>query len=150
MMCSHTPCGSTSFAGPVVAMALEKPNGVKAWRALMGPTNVFKAKEEAPTSLRARFGTDGTQNATHGSDSLLSASRELRFFFPNGSVRHTPRTSNSSSELTDTRCVPERWCDGDPKKPMPPAAGQERKRATGVPNEGETGGAKAQKTATTD
>jgi nucleoside-diphosphate kinase len=50
----------------------------------MGPTNVFKAKEEAPESMRARFGTDGTQNATHGSDAILSGARELAFWFPDG------------------------------------------------------------------
>lgn len=33
-------------------------------------------------SLRALFGTDGTQNATHGSDSPQSAAREIKFFFP--------------------------------------------------------------------
>ena len=33
-------------------------------------------------SLRALYGTDGTMNATHGSDSRASASREIRFHFP--------------------------------------------------------------------
>lgn len=31
--------------------------------------------------MRALFGTDGTQNATHGSDSPASAEREIKFFF---------------------------------------------------------------------
>ena len=35
-----------------------------------------------PRSLRALYGTDGTQNATHGSDSPDSAAREIKFFFP--------------------------------------------------------------------
>lgn len=34
-------------------------------------------------SLRALYGTDGTQNACHGSDSPQSAAREIKFFFPN-------------------------------------------------------------------
>ena len=33
-------------------------------------------------SLRALYGTDGTRNAVHGSDSATSAAREARFFFP--------------------------------------------------------------------
>jgi nucleoside diphosphate kinase len=41
-----------------------------------------KAKAAAPTSLRAAFGTDGTRNAAHGSDSTASAVRELGFWFP--------------------------------------------------------------------
>jgi nucleoside diphosphate kinase len=35
-------------SGPVTALVLEKDNAIKAWRELMGPTNTFKAKEEAP------------------------------------------------------------------------------------------------------
>lgn len=36
------------LSGPVTALVLEKDNAIKAWRELMGPTNTFKAKEEAP------------------------------------------------------------------------------------------------------
>lgn len=74
-------CGFMS-SGPLVALVLAKSDAIPAWRALMGPTNSLTAKEEAPDSLRARFGTDGTMNATHGSDSPASASREMRFYFP--------------------------------------------------------------------
>jgi nucleoside diphosphate kinase len=69
-------------SGPLLAMVLAKEDAIVAWRALMGPTNSLTAKETEPTCLRARFGTDGTQNATHGSDSVASATREIRFFFP--------------------------------------------------------------------
>jgi adenylate kinase len=69
-------------SAPVVALALSKPNAIKCWRQLMGPTNTFTARREKPSSLRAKYGVDGTQNATHGSDSVESASRELRFYFP--------------------------------------------------------------------
>lgn len=81
-----SPFSPISFflSGPVIALALERENAVKTWRNLMGPTNTLKAREEAPQSLRARYGTDGTQNATHGSDSDFSAARELQFWFPNG------------------------------------------------------------------
>lgn len=48
----------------------------------MGPTNSDQAREISPGSIRARLGTDGTQNAVHGSDSRASASREISFFFP--------------------------------------------------------------------
>ncbi len=36
-----------------------------------------------PCSIRALYGTDGTQNACHGSDSPTSALREIKFYFPN-------------------------------------------------------------------
>ena len=77
-------------SGPIVACCLAKTNAIADWRELMGPTNTIKAKEEAPTSLRARFGTDGTKNATHGSDSPTSAMRELKFFFPNLTLDPVP------------------------------------------------------------
>ena len=77
-------------SGPIVALCLAKTNAILDWRTLMGPTNTLKAREEAPYSLRARFGTDGTQNATHGSDSPASAVRELKFFFPNLTLDPVP------------------------------------------------------------
>ena len=69
-------------SGPAVKLCLERPNAILAWRAMLGPTNTEKAKEEAPGSLRALFGTDGTKNAAHGSDSPESAARELGIMFP--------------------------------------------------------------------
>jgi adenylate kinase len=69
-------------SGPVVALCLAKPNGIRNWRQMQGPTATSVARREKPSSLRARFGVDGTRNATHGSDSVASATRELRFYFP--------------------------------------------------------------------
>lgn len=40
-----------------------------------GPTNSASARRDAPSSIRAKFGTDGTRNACHGSDSPQSAMR---------------------------------------------------------------------------
>jgi len=69
-------------SGPIMALALAKTNAIQEWRDLMGPTNSEKARNEAPNTIRALFGTDNTMNATHGSDSPQSAARELKFFFP--------------------------------------------------------------------
>ena len=56
-----------------IGMELVKVNGIQGWRNFIGPTNTQKAKEEKPNSIRAIFGTDGTKNAVHGSDSIQSA-----------------------------------------------------------------------------
>ena len=64
---------------PVVVMVLKKDNAVKAWRDLMGATN--PAQADAGT-IRALFGVNIDHNATHGSDSLSSAKREMDIFFP--------------------------------------------------------------------
>jgi len=69
-------------SGPIIALKLEKTDAIKAWRTLMGPTNFETAKKEAPQSIRALYGSSMTKNASHGSDSIQSAVRELAFYFP--------------------------------------------------------------------
>ena len=64
-------------------MVLAKEDAIKAWRELIGPTNVGNAKASAPNSLRALYGTEAGKNGFHGSDSLSSARTEILFFFPN-------------------------------------------------------------------
>jgi nucleoside diphosphate kinase len=69
-------------SAPVIALVLKKSNAISSWRTLIGPTNSNKARQEAPQSLRALYGTDGSQNAFHGSDSSASAAREIALVFP--------------------------------------------------------------------
>lgn len=71
-------------SGELVAMQLARKDAIRTWRGLMGPTNALVARETHPWTLRARFGADGTRNATHGSDAASSAKRELQFFFGGG------------------------------------------------------------------
>lgn len=66
-------------SGPIVAIALEKEDAVSAWRNLMGATDPAQAE---PGTIRARFGSNVGENATHGSDSHDNAETELAFFFP--------------------------------------------------------------------
>jgi nucleoside-diphosphate kinase len=66
-------------SGPVVVLALEAPDAIKKWRALMGATD--PAKAEAGT-LRKEFGVSIEHNATHGSDAPETAAFELGYFFP--------------------------------------------------------------------
>jgi nucleoside-diphosphate kinase len=73
--------GLTTFmsSGPVVVLALEAPDAIRTWRALMGATD--PAKADAGT-LRKEFGTSIERNATHGSDAPETAAFELGYFFP--------------------------------------------------------------------
>jgi nucleoside-diphosphate kinase len=64
--------------GPLVAMAVEGPDAIRAVRTLMGATNPIDA---APGSIRGDFATVVTENIVHGSDSPASAERELKLFF---------------------------------------------------------------------
>jgi len=75
-------------SGPIIALALaakeDSTDVVTQWRTLIGPKDVTIAKEEAPESLRAQFGSsdEDFKNALHGSDTADQAARELAFFFP--------------------------------------------------------------------
>ena len=66
-------------SGPVVVLALQAPDAIKKWRALMGATD--PAKADAGT-LRKEFGASIENNATHGSDAPETAAFELGYFFP--------------------------------------------------------------------
>jgi len=65
-------------SGPVVAMALEKDNCVKAFREFIGATNPAEAAEG---TIRKDFGTNIENNAIHASDSVENGEIEINFFF---------------------------------------------------------------------
>jgi len=67
--------------GPVVALVIEGPEDTwEVVRAMMGATNPRTA---APGTIRGDLGILFTENLVHGSDSLVSAEREIGIFFPN-------------------------------------------------------------------
>ena len=68
---------------PVVIAVLERDNAVTGWRDLMGATDPAKA---AAGTIRKQFGANVGENATHGSDSLENAKREIAYFFPGTEV----------------------------------------------------------------
>ena len=65
-------------SSPVIALAIEGDNAVDVVRTLMGTTNPQKA---VPGTIRGDFGINLTKNLAHGSDSPVSAEREIGIFF---------------------------------------------------------------------
>ena len=65
-------------SGPVVVLALEKENAIKAWRDLMGATNPAEANEG---TIRKLYAASIGENAVHGSDAPETEQEELKFFF---------------------------------------------------------------------
>ena len=65
-------------SAPVVVMALSGEGAVLKVRKIMGATD---PKQAQPGTLRYEYGDSVGENATHGSDSLESAERELALFF---------------------------------------------------------------------
>jgi len=66
-------------SGPVVALVLESPDAVAAWRTAIGATDPAEAAEG---TIRKLFAEKKGKNAVHGSDSDENAAREIAFFFP--------------------------------------------------------------------
>lgn len=44
-------------SGPVVALELKGSNAIQKWQTLLGPTDSATARNQAPMSIRAKFGT---------------------------------------------------------------------------------------------
>ena len=65
--------------GPLVAMVVEGPRAVEAFRALAGATDPVSA---APGTIRGDHALEIQNNIVHGSDSVDSAEREIKLFFP--------------------------------------------------------------------
>src|SRR6266576_2136276 len=63
---------------PIIAAVLEKNKAVSDFRLLIGDTNFKKAKEG---TIRKSYAKSLKRNAIHGSDSDVSAFREINFCF---------------------------------------------------------------------
>ena len=80
-----------------VAMELVRENAISHWRSVIGPTNPAEAKEVAPDSIRGQFASENPRNSVHGSDSVVSAKRELDLVFGAGSRFKTTALLNNCS-----------------------------------------------------
>ncbi|MCC7230267.1 MAG: nucleoside-diphosphate kinase [Fimbriimonadaceae bacterium] len=70
-------------SGPVVAMAVQGTNAIKAIRTMMGATNPLEA---TPGTVRGDFALTIDDNLTHSSSDPEAAGRELTLWFPEGTV----------------------------------------------------------------
>ncbi len=71
-------------SGPIVCMAVTGTNAVKAIRAMMGATNPLDA---TPGTVRGDLALTIDDNLTHSSSDDGAAERELKLWFPEGTVR---------------------------------------------------------------
>lgn len=70
-------------SGPIVAMAVQGDNAVKAIRAMMGATNPLDA---TPGTVRGDLALSIEDNLTHSSSDPDAAARELQLWFPEGTI----------------------------------------------------------------
>jgi nucleoside-diphosphate kinase len=66
-------------SSPLVALVVEGPRAIEAFRALAGATDPVRA---APGTIRGDYALEVQENIVHGSDSPDSAEREIKIFFP--------------------------------------------------------------------
>jgi nucleoside-diphosphate kinase len=66
-------------SAPLVAMCVSGESAIASMRTLMGATDPLEA---TPGSIRGDLATQIGENIVHGSDSDVSAERELGLFFP--------------------------------------------------------------------
>jgi len=72
-------------SGPVVAMVWEGLDAVKTGRVMLGATNPLAS---APGTIRGDFALAVGRNICHGSDSVDSAEKEIKLWFPEGLVEY--------------------------------------------------------------
>ena len=73
------PVLSFITSGPLVALVAEGPRAVAAFRGLAGATDPVQA---TPGTIRGDHALEIGENIVHGSDSVDSAQREIKIFFP--------------------------------------------------------------------
>lgn len=66
------------ISGPLIAMVISGENAIKASRNMMGSTNPIDA---IAGTIRGDFALNVRNNMIHGSDSLVSAEKEIKYFF---------------------------------------------------------------------
>jgi nucleoside-diphosphate kinase len=66
-------------SGPLVALVVEGPRAIEAFRSLAGATDPVRA---TPGTIRGDYALEVQDNIVHGSDSADSAEREIKIFFP--------------------------------------------------------------------
>jgi adenylate kinase len=67
-------------SAPCVILVIGGRDAIRKWRAMMGPTSPEIARESAPHSIRAIYGTDTLHNACHGSDNDPTSYDEINFW----------------------------------------------------------------------
>lgn len=97
-------------SGPAVALVIKGEDVIGGWLEMMGNNDPEIAKNEAPSSLRAIYGTDTIHNAVHGSNSPEDAIHEIQLLFPRvikkssrtGSINFGTRPSSGLKALIGT------------------------------------------------
>ncbi|XP_038600614.1 nucleoside diphosphate kinase 6 isoform X2 [Tachyglossus aculeatus] len=98
-------------SGPMRACILARVDAVRQWRALLGPTKVFRARHEAPDSIRGSYGLTDTRNTVHGSERWLPS---FRTSAPSAGTARRSRTCAGAPRATTSRRASTAWIRAGP------------------------------------
>jgi len=73
-------------SGPVVAMVWEGLDAVKTGRSMLGATNPLASN---PGTIRGDYALAVGRNICHGSDCVENAEKEIKLWFPEGTVQYS-------------------------------------------------------------
>eukprot|EP01012_Entosiphon_sulcatum_P032129 TRINITY_DN4088_c0_g1_i1.p1 TRINITY_DN4088_c0_g1~~TRINITY_DN4088_c0_g1_i1.p1 ORF type:complete len:384 (-),score=64.18 TRINITY_DN4088_c0_g1_i1:74-1225(-) len=88
-------------AYPIVALHFVGEDCSSRWRSILGPEDPVQAKQSAPTSIRAKYGTSRVCNVAHASEDSRSE-EEINFFFGQSS---NLRLRNNAALSNCTLCL---------------------------------------------
>ncbi|XP_022239844.1 thioredoxin domain-containing protein 6-like isoform X2 [Limulus polyphemus] len=92
----------------------KEENVISEWIGKMGPEKVNLAKETAPDSLRAQYGTDDIRNAVHGSADEHAVLREVSLLFPTFLNQQELAKDSSKEPTQDERQMPSEGITTEP------------------------------------
>ena len=76
----HEAAVMAMAAGLSIVLVLRGENVIRRWKSMVGPPKSSIAREKAPTSLRARYGSDEIgKNGVHGSGNKTEVAEDLMF-----------------------------------------------------------------------
>lgn len=86
----YKPLVKFMTSNPCFVMVVQGSNAVKSMRKLMGNTNPLLAEKG---TIRKLYATDNRHNAIHGSDSVVNAEKEIKFFFKENELKRWKKRS---------------------------------------------------------
>ncbi|KAI9566509.1 nucleoside diphosphate kinase [Boletus coccyginus] len=79
------------LTGPVFCMVFEGLDAVKTGRAMLGATNPLASQ---PGTIRGDYALAVGRNICHGSDSVENAEKEIKLWFPEGTLQYALTQQN--------------------------------------------------------
>ncbi|KAI9344210.1 nucleoside diphosphate kinase [Zopfochytrium polystomum] len=92
-------------SGPCTILVVAAFDAVDLLKTVIGPQDLFQARQFFPSSLRTKYATDEVRDAIWGSQSRHQVEEEIRIFFPNHLMERLP-DHDTNKVLLETALYP--------------------------------------------